>query len=50
VTTDPTTTTLLREAAEAHPLLLHFIANPPTYELTVELPAGCGYYANKDED
>ena len=34
----PLTLELLKDAARTHPLLLHLIANPPTYEHTIELP------------
>ena len=40
MTASPRTLQLLKDAARAHPLLLQLIANPPTYEHTIELPNG----------
>ena len=39
----PRTLQLLKDAARQHPLLLELIADPPTYEHTIELPNGGNY-------
>ena len=47
MTATPLTLQLLKDAARTHPLLLELIADPPTYEHTIELPNG-GNYTSKE--